>query len=109
MPGEWLDQPAAVRPGEELDIEQLDSYLKSQLPDLAGSLQVEQFPRGFSNLTYLLRYDDRQLVLRRPPFGAKIKSAHDMGREYLILSGRSHVWDRQRCTSPSRSGSGRSC
>lgn len=87
MSGEWLDRPSAVRPGEALDIARLDRYLKSQLPSLHGSLAVEQFPRGFSNLTYLLRYPDRQLVLRRPPFGARIKSAHDMGREYKILSG----------------------
>jgi len=34
----------------------------------------------------LLRAGDRELVLRRPPFGAKIKSAHDMSREHKILS-----------------------
>ena len=87
MSGEWLDRPRSVRPGEELDIGRLEGYLKDQLPDLAGELIVEQFPSGFSNLTYLLRLGERQLVLRRPPFGAKIKTAHDMGREYRILSG----------------------
>ena len=86
MPGEWLDRPAAVRPGEEVDNGRLDRYLKNWLPALSGTLAVEQFPSGFSNLTYLLRYSKQQLVLRRPPFGAKIKSAHDMGREYRILS-----------------------
>ena len=88
----WLDRPGAVRAGEALDIERLDRYLKSRLPDLAGQLAVEQFPSGFSNLTYLLRYEERQLVLRRPPFGARIKSAHDMGREYRILSGLIQVY-----------------
>jgi aminoglycoside phosphotransferase (APT) family kinase protein len=34
----------------------------------------------------LLRAGDRELVLRRPPIGAKIKTAHDMSREYRILS-----------------------
>jgi aminoglycoside phosphotransferase (APT) family kinase protein len=33
-----------------------------------------------------LRFGDRELVLRRPPIGAKIKTAHDMSREYRILS-----------------------
>jgi aminoglycoside phosphotransferase (APT) family kinase protein len=47
---------------------------------------VSQFRSGFSNLTYLLRYGSSEIVLRRPPFGAKIKSAHDMSREYRILS-----------------------
>ncbi len=83
---QWSDRPAAVRAGEELDAERLRSYLGEHLPDLEGDLAVEQFPRGFSNLTYLLRVGDRQLVLRRPPFGANIKSAHDMGREHKILS-----------------------
>jgi aminoglycoside phosphotransferase (APT) family kinase protein len=75
-----------VRRGEELPIEPLVDYLSSHLPELSGPVVVEQFPAGFSNLTYLLRFADRELVLRRPPIGAKIKTAHDMGREYRILS-----------------------
>ena len=47
---------------------------------------VEQFPHGHSNLTYLLRLGDQEWVLRRPPFGNRVKTAHDMGREYRILS-----------------------
>ena len=87
MESPWLDRPVAVRGGEELDVERLESYLRRELEEPEASLQVEQFPSGFSNLTYLLRFGDRQLVLRRPPFGAQIKSAHDMGREFKILSG----------------------
>ncbi len=74
------DRPASVRQGEELPAERLRDYLGAQ------QLTIEQFPSGFSNLTYLIRADDRELVLRRPPFGAKIKTAHDMSREYRILS-----------------------
>ena len=74
-----------VRKGEELPNEPLQTYLISHL-NLEGPLTVEQFPAGFSNLTYLLRINDRELVLRRPPIGAKIKTAHDMSREYRILS-----------------------
>ncbi|HEY0734067.1 MAG TPA: phosphotransferase family protein [Herpetosiphonaceae bacterium] len=81
-----IDQPGAVRPGETLDTERLQTFLRAQLPDASGSLQIEQFPSGFSNLTYLLRLGERELVLRRPPFGANIKSGHDMSREYRILS-----------------------
>lgn len=83
------DRPASVRPGEELDLATLESFLRARDPDLlppGEELRVEQFPSGYSNLTYLLRAGDRQLVLRRPPFGAKIQSAHDMGREHRILS-----------------------
>jgi aminoglycoside phosphotransferase (APT) family kinase protein len=81
-----IDQPGTVRSGEELDLGSLAEFLGGVIPDAAGELTVAQFPRGYSNLTYLLRLGDRELVLRRPPFGAAIKSAHDMGREYRILS-----------------------
>lgn len=80
------DQPRGVRAGEELNEQKLASYLRAHLPNLHDALTVKQFPAGFSNLTYLLQFGDRQLVLRRPPIGAKIKTAHDMGREFRILS-----------------------
>ena len=91
MNTKWLDQPAPVRQGEELDTEKLSIYLSEQserIPGLDGpiTVEVEQFRSGHSNLTYLLRIGEREFVLRRPPFGAKIKTAHDMGREYRILS-----------------------
>lgn len=81
----FVDQPAPVRTGETLPIESLEAYLLANLPGAAGSLVIEQFPRGFSNLTYLLRLGVRELVLRRPPLGANVKTAHDMQREYRIL------------------------
>ncbi|HJY29334.1 MAG TPA: phosphotransferase family protein [Pyrinomonadaceae bacterium] len=80
------DRSSPVRAGEELPVEPLFKYLATHLPELSGPPVVEQFPSGFSNLTYLLRFRDRELVLRRPPIGAKIKTAHDMSREYRILS-----------------------
>ncbi|HEY6217174.1 MAG TPA: phosphotransferase family protein [Pyrinomonadaceae bacterium] len=81
-----LDRSSPVRAGEELPIEILSRYLSPRLTELHGPLNIEQFPAGFSNLTYLLRFENRELVLRRPPIGAKIKTAHDMSREYRILS-----------------------
>lgn len=86
MSAAFVDQPQMPRPGESLDIAKLEDYLRPRLPAWSGPLGVEQFPRGYSNLTYRLCLDERELVLRRPPFGAKIKSAHDMGREFRILS-----------------------
>lgn len=80
-----IDQATKIRWGEELDVGKLEAYLLEHLPKAEGRLEVLQFPRGFSNLTYLLRLGDQELVLRRPPFGANIKTAHDMGREYRIL------------------------
>ena len=73
------------RPGEELDEERLATWLEVSL-GLAGPLEVTQFPGGHSNLTYLVRTAERELVLRRPPVGAKVRTAHDMGREHRVLS-----------------------
>jgi aminoglycoside phosphotransferase (APT) family kinase protein len=82
---EFTDKPTTVRQGEELDLKVIEPFLKDSIPGLSGGIQVEQFPSGYSNLTYLIRLGDRDLVLRRPPFGRKAKTAHDMGREYRIL------------------------
>src|ERR1041384_4304657 len=87
-----IDRSSSVRPGEELPLEPLLEYLSSHLEGLTAPLIVEQFPSGFSNLTYLLRRGDREFVLRRPPFGNQVKSAHDMGREYRVLSRLSAVF-----------------
>lgn len=79
------DKAAKVRPGEELDAKSVEAFLIDNIPGLSGDMSVEQFPSGYSNLTYLVRFGSKELVLRRPPFGRKAKTAHDMGREYRIL------------------------
>jgi aminoglycoside phosphotransferase (APT) family kinase protein len=81
-----LDRPEPVRSGEELDTDRLRAHLAQHLPEASGSLVVQQFPRGYSNLTYLVRMGPREMVLRRPPFAAQAKGGHDMGREYRVLS-----------------------
>jgi len=81
-----LNAPLPVRKGEELPIEPLEVYLKEHLSGASGSLTVEQFSHGHSNLTYLLKLGDQEMVLRRPPFGNQVKTAHDMGREYRVLT-----------------------
>ena len=80
------DQTTPVRPGEELDLAKLEHFLRGHFPDQAGPLVVRQFPSGHSNLTYSVQLGSRELVLRRPPFGSKVKTAHDMGREFRVLS-----------------------
>ena len=80
-----LDRAGAVRGGEELDAGRVDAFLKSRLAGLEGMPEIRQFSRGASNLTYLLSYPGRDLVLRRPPFGHKAKSAHDMLREARVM------------------------
>jgi len=76
----------AVRSGEELDVEAVDAVLKTAVPDLVGRPTVKQYASGASNLTYALDYPDRRLVMRRPPFGTKPKSGHDMYREYRVMT-----------------------
>jgi aminoglycoside phosphotransferase (APT) family kinase protein len=80
-----VDEPQAIREGEELDREALSAYLEGALPEFQGNLEILQFPSGHSNLTYCVRCGRREYVLRRPPFGSKVKSAHDMSREYEVL------------------------
>ncbi len=87
-----VDAPKPVRAGEELDAAALTAYLERELGP--GSLAVEQFPGGHSNLTYLVHHAEHECVLRRPPFGSKVKSAHDMGREVAILSKLAPVYSR---------------
>jgi aminoglycoside phosphotransferase (APT) family kinase protein len=83
---------APIRPGEELDLEALEVYLRTHLPELLpgerlddAGIGVEQFPGGHSNLTYLVRLGGHEFVLRRPPFGPVAPTAHDMPREYRLL------------------------
>jgi aminoglycoside phosphotransferase (APT) family kinase protein len=101
-----------VRPGEELDAARLAGWLAEHVaedgeveragrrdrerdagrppdpgePGMAAELEIEQFPGGHSNLTYLMRWRGRELVLRRPPVGTQVATAHDMGREYRVLA-----------------------
>jgi aminoglycoside phosphotransferase (APT) family kinase protein len=77
-----------VRKGEELNEQNLKAFLhKIELINNVNSeIEISQFSTGFSNLTYLLKIENKELVLRRPPFGA-IKRGHDMGREFKVLTG----------------------
>lgn len=80
------DRP--VRDEDAFDVAAVDAWLRAAgvagLGDGAAPPQVRQFAGGASNLTYLLRYPERDLVLRRPPAGTKASSAHDMAREHRI-------------------------
>ena len=82
-----------VRPGEQLDWTRLVAWLRERLPschisglDVSGEPNVAQFPGGHSNLTYLVRFGDTDIVVRRPPFGPVPPTAHDMAREFRWLS-----------------------
>jgi aminoglycoside phosphotransferase (APT) family kinase protein len=75
-----------VRPGDELDWDRLARYLRSNIDGLGELVSAQQFPNGAANLTYLLEFASRRLVIRRPPFGELAVGAHDMKREFRALS-----------------------
>jgi aminoglycoside phosphotransferase (APT) family kinase protein len=81
-----LDQPTQTRAGEELDSIKLQDYLRDKVPGFDLEISIKQFSGGYSNLTYSIQAGNHEYVLRRPPFGANIKSAHDMEREFTVLT-----------------------
>ncbi len=75
-----------VRAGEEIDATTIGAHLAGRIPGADGVPEIWQFPGGHANLTYLVHYPAADYVLRRPPYGDLPASAHDMGREYRVLS-----------------------
>jgi aminoglycoside phosphotransferase (APT) family kinase protein len=86
MPVSPPDDTIPVRADEQFDPAAVAAYLRGRLPGTEQPLAVRQFGGGAANLTYLLDYDTHEYVLRRPPLGPVAKSAHDMAREYRVLS-----------------------
>lgn len=82
----YAEDTIPVRPDERFDEEKLAGYLHRRLPGAEQAPRVQQFSGGAANLTYLLDYGSHQYVLRRPPLGPVARSAHDMAREYRVLS-----------------------
>ena len=84
-PGFEEDIPRNIRLGEEFPLENLKVFLQNNNID-TSNLKLKQFPSGYSNLTYFLKNSSQEMVLRRPPYGAKsLKGGHDMLREYTVL------------------------
>ncbi len=71
------DRAVETRKGETLASERLEAFLLEAMPELQGPLEIKQFPSGFSNLTYLLRFANRDLVLRRLGLGPDWRPAQD--------------------------------
>jgi aminoglycoside phosphotransferase (APT) family kinase protein len=85
--GEPVAGAGAVRDEDAFDAAAVAEWLRGNAVDASGldaEPEVQQFGGGASNLTYLLRWPERDLILRRPPSGTKAKGAHDMAREYRI-------------------------
>lgn len=84
-----MNDTKPIRQGEELNIENLSNYLQDKI---SGEISVKQFPSGNSNLTYCIKIGETEYVLRRPPFGNTVKSAHDMSREFNVLDKLSKIY-----------------
>ena len=80
------DDTIPVRPGQELDAARVGAVLRERIPGLKGEPEVRQFASGMSNLTYLLTFGERRLILRRPPPGTKARSSHQMWREFALMN-----------------------
>ena len=83
-----LPDTAPIRDEERFDEDVVGDYLRSAIPeiDTPSRLEFAQFHGGHANLTYVVRSNDLELVLRRPPLGEVAPGSHDMGREYRVLS-----------------------
>jgi aminoglycoside phosphotransferase (APT) family kinase protein len=81
-----------VRDEDAFDVEAVRTWLAAHGHPLTGDVTVRQFGGGASNLTYSLRTEQDDLILRRPPTGQKAKGAHDMGREFRIQAGLADVF-----------------
>ncbi|WP_045523856.1 phosphotransferase family protein [Neobacillus niacini] len=87
MPHQMSKDTIPVRKGEELNLEVLEQFLRSNIENLPNSpLEILQFSAGHSNLTYQIKIGEWEAVLRRPPLGPVAPKAHDMEREYKIIS-----------------------
>ncbi|MEO8071720.1 MAG: phosphotransferase family protein [Acidobacteriota bacterium] len=87
-----MNDTKPIRQGEELNAENLQTFLRDNLDFKTDEIEISQFPAGSSNLTYLVKIGETEYVLRRPPFGNQVKSAHDMSREFNVLSKLSLVY-----------------
>ncbi len=88
---QFIDKPITARAAETPDLIRLTNYLKDIFL-IEDSIEIEQFAGGYSNLTFLIKTANKEYVLRKPPKGANIKTAHDMGREFNVLNALQSVY-----------------
>ena len=87
-----MNDTKPIREGEEINTENLQAFLRENLDFKTDEIEISQFPGGSSNLTYCVKIGGEEYVLRRPPFGNQVKSAHDMSREFNVLSKLSEIY-----------------
>ena len=75
-----------VRANHRFDEARLEKYLAEKMPGFRGPLEVVQFAGGQSNPTFMLRAGDARYVMRKKPAGTLLQSAHQVEREYRIIT-----------------------
>ncbi len=73
-----------IRQDEQIDLHKLKNYLNELLKIDIDKIKILQFSGGHANLTYLISFNDKEFVLRRPPLGPVAPSSHDMAREHMV-------------------------
>ena len=73
-----------IRQDEQIDLHKLKNYLNELLKIDIDKINILQFSGGHANLTYLISFNDKEFVLRRPPLGPVAPSSHDMAREHMV-------------------------
>lgn len=69
-----------------LDLDRLSAWFADSIPGAGGPLQATLIAGGKSNLTYVVTDGSTEWIVRRPPLGHVLATAHDMGREYTVMS-----------------------
>ena len=76
---------------EGIDEAKVGAWLETQVPEFQSPISYDLITGGHSNLTFACTdANGRKVVLRRPPLGHVLESAHDMGREHKIISALEH-------------------
>ena len=73
-----------IRQDEQIDLHKLKNYLNELLKIDIDKINILQFSGGHANLTYLISFNNKEFVLRRPPLGPVAPSSHDMAREHMV-------------------------
>ena len=69
-----------------VDVAALDVFLAANVPSATGTLTVEKHVAGFSNETFFVTKGEQRWVMRRPPRGPLLPTAHDVLREHRFIS-----------------------
>ena len=86
-----IDQPQAVRDGEALDKEKLSAHHQTVFPALGSDIEIQQFPSGFSNLTYWVKMGERKIWCHPVNMGIKASLSKTPCLDFFAANIRNYV------------------